>query len=1330
MWANISGANGVTLDVSYALVANLLYGGAANLRCRLTAGEVVKYTNTVTVQITDETPVSAPAQAPKAPTVISEAEPVGEPVIIPPQTVEETPAPDAAPAGDAAAPSDDAAPAGNAPAPSNDAAPAGYAAIASNGPATAGYALVPSEGPAPAGDADVPSDDPDPVNDTPDVKQTYNIVINYQFEDGTQAANPWTATVGAGSSYAVDVTSPVVLGYKPDQEVVHVDVTAIDKETTYTVTYSPDLVNFTVKHYQQNVTGAEYTLAETETKTGYTESPVGADLAKAYDGFYKLIYATDTAIAADGSTEVEIYYDRYYYLMKLNLDGGYGLEPIYARYGTPITIGEPTKPGYSFNKWEPALPTTMPVGGGEYKALWNLGEAGFNVIFWYENANDDGYSGAGTYKPANVAPGTQKSSGDYQSQIFEGRDDKHFTYNADKAETVTVKGDGATVLNVYYTRNTYTLTFKNGQVTLTCTQTEHTHSDSCCKYGGTGWDHWYHRDSCCKLGLSEHTHSDRCYKTSDLTITAKYGADIHGNFPIKEGNNTIWWNVPDNSQYFKPGTQLGSIDTMPGESITFTRASADYGAVLWYYIETLNGESGEYTHDGKNFKLYKKIDIEQSGWLTYTEEFHDITGFTQYWSDPAFDKMEQGGTTSGVNSNNYLCYTRNSYNLIFFNYNAKVEGQGGSVQYEAPLKSYKFEPSYPAELEPNAYVFAGWYTTVDCLEGTEVNFDTMTMPASDVILYAKWTTATHTVKTFLTEEDVVNKENPLNTWEKVPHNTTVTAPEEPKNGDYKFVGWFYRTENGDEKAFDFQMPVHRDLNLYAKWSSNVLVQYTIKYAVKNSDGSLTYIADDTVGSALAGTTKTFDAKTGTQLNEGYQTGYFPETGSHSITFSVEGNNDYTFIYVPKAKVPYTVRYLDKATGEPVVVNGVPTPDKTVETVDAVVTETFVPIAGYAPDAYQKRLVLSAEGNEIIFWYTKDNVHAPVQIIHWTQNIAGDVYSEYQSSTNLNGVIGNTYSETPLELPGFKYNGTKSDSNGKLTEAGLVLNLYYDRIEYPYEFRFLVQGTENPIADSVTGNARYQAHVTQTAKAIPGYTLVSAENQAINIAIENPANVASKNVKTFYYTEQVVDIKYQVVGPDNCGTLDNYQESQLKVTTGTVVGSAPTAAEGFKFVGWYTDEACTQPVIATWVVNNKITPEKTKDLGNDVKGYEAATYYAKFEADVADLSITKQGYNEIDGKQSFIFTVTGPDGFSKKIVIQGNGTVVLKGLKIGEYTVTEDTAWSWRYTPKGGAVQKIELQPGITNTVNYMNDRTNDKWLDGNAYCKNVFGTIAETDSGN
>ena len=332
--------------------------------------------------------------------------------------------------------------------------------------------------------------------------------------------------------------------------------------------------------------------------------------------------------------------------------------------------------------------------------------------------------------------------------------------------------------------------------------------------------------------------------------------------------------------------------------------------------------------------------------------------------------------------------------------------------------------------------------------------------------------------------------------------------------------------------------------------------------------------------------------------------------------NIDGNNEYTFVYVKKAEVNYTVRYLEKGTGN------VLYEDKTVSTSDAVITETFKPKTGYAPDAYQKRLVLSAkdEDNVITFWYTKDDVHAPVQIIHWTQNIAGEGYTEYQSSTDLNGVIGKTYSEDPLDMSGFSYNVTKSNASGTLTAEGLVLNLYYDRIEYPYEFRFLEQGTDKELANPVTGNARYQAQVTQTAKDIPGYTLVSAENQAINIAIEDPANLAKENVKTFYYTEQTVDIKYQVVGPNGCGTLDNYQDNGVKVKTGTVKGSAPTSATGYKFVGWYKNEACTQAVDSDWIDANKLTPKKE---GSDPAMYKAATYYAKFEKDVADLTIKKQ-----------------------------------------------------------------------------------------------------------
>lgn len=1152
------------------------------------------------------------------------------------------------------------------------------------------------------------------VNDAPEYG-TCTIMINYQFADTTQAANPWTATVAKGSDYSATITSPKVVGYAPDQDALEIDVKGIQKDKTFTVTYYPAEVEFTVEHYKQNVSNDEYTLADTETKKGYTESAVGDGLAKTdYTGFYSLLYDTTTKIAADGSTVVKIYYDRYYFLMNFDLDGGYGVEPIYARYDAPINVGTPTKPGYTFNGWDPELPTNMPVvpkDAQPYKAIWTIGKTSYTVVYWYENANDNGYSYVADQKITDVAPGTSVSSDDYKGQNFtsENKDTKHFTYNASKAETVTVAGDGSTVLNVYFTRNTYTLTFEGGNIKIVCGKVEHKHShDQCCTK--TGW-HLICNSDKCPVGY-EHEHTTggwgtkSCYQTSDLTITAKYQADIHKNFPIKDGDYTIWWIVPNGTETYgehELQTYLGSIDTMPGENITFKKKDSESGAKIYYYVETLNGTSGDATYNGKNYTQYKVIDLDYSTSvnLTYKEEFHPITGFTQGDSNPTLPKDGK----VRMQENNYLYYTRNSYNLKFYNYNGYVDGEEASVQYEAPLSSYYFEPEYPSNLEKNAYVFAGWYTTADCYEGSKADMNTMTMPASDVILYAKWVPKTHTVKTYLTENDLNSSAPAQETW-TVSHGKTVeNPPKNPGNGEYTFVGWFYKDNDGTEHAFDFSMPVNRDLNLYAKWIANTRVPYTIKYAVQNNDGTLTYIADDTKGSALALTTKTFEAKTGAQLNDGYRSGYFPTTSSHSIIMDINGGNEYTFVYEPKDEVEYTVKYLEKGTGTQLA------DPKTVTTRDAVVTETFKQISGYAPDAYQKRLVLAAENNEIIFWYVKDNTHAPVQIIHWTQNIAGGGYTEYQSSTNLNGVIGNTYTETPLTIPGFKYNESASTASGKLTEAGLVLNLYYDRIEYPYAFKFIDRDTGKEIASSVTGYDRYQAQVTQTAPSIPGYTRVGAESQAINIAIEDPAGVANKNVKTFYYQEQTVDIKYQVVGPDGSGTLDNYQETQLKVLTGKANGSRPTAEKGYKFVGWFEDKACTQQVQSSWVENttNKLTPQKSVKYG-DKYGYGAKTYYAKFERDVFDLKITKN----VTGKganlnQTFVFTVKNEANETISTIVLKNGeTKTIKGLPVGTYTVAEDTAWSWQYKAEN-ATQTVTPN-GAEAAVTFTNAYKGTNWL--------------------
>lgn len=1132
------------------------------------------------------------------------------------------------------------------------------------------------------------------VNDAPEYG-TYTIIINYQFTDGRQAANQWSATVANGTPFTQDVTSPTVVGYAPDLSVVHVDSSVA---TTYTVNYHPAQVDFTVKHYKQNVNDDNYTLSDTETKKGITENLVGDGLAKNtktdtnYSGFYSLLYDTSTKIAADGSTVVEIYYDRYYYLMNFDLDGGYGVEPIYARYGAPINVGNPTKPGYSFDKWEPTLPATMPAENTTHKATWNAGTTSFSVVFWYENADDTNYSYAGAYKVSNANVGAEVKSADYRNEAFDKRDDTHFTYNSDRAETVTVAGDGSTVLNVYFTRNTYTLTFRE----LNC-------------------DKWF-----------MNTHNDSCYKTVK-TITAKWNEKISDKFseaPFSTTYNGRAWKCTDSSKY---SYALQTLDRMPGFNATFKLydQSSYSKKTIYYYVQKVGTtvSSTQWPKNSQNFELLKQVDT-YFNFATYNEEYHEIQGFTRYSRQVSgFDSDNQKKFS---NNALYLYYMRNSYQLTFYNKSADPVDTK-NVQYEAAVKDSFFEPAYPESLEKNAYVFAGWYTSPDGYPGSEA--DALTMPASDLALYAKWVPITHTVKTYKTENDL-NGGTALDTCE-VSHGTAVPEndrPDTPKNGEYTFVGWFYKDADGTEHAFDFSMPVTKDLNLYAKWSSNKLMEYTIHYQLE--DG--TPIADDTKGSALAGSTKTFEAKTGDQLNDGYRSGYFPKTSSHSITMDIKDptQNEYTFVYVKMPEVKYTVRYLDKATGNPVVVNGQPTPDKTETTSNAVVTETFRQIPGYAPDAYQKRLVLSANDKEnvLVFWYTKDEVHAPVQIVHEIQNIEGPGYTEYQSSTNLNGVIGEKYDGTPLTIPGFRYNKSASTASGKLTAAGLVLTLKYDRIKYPYEFRFLEQGTDTELRDPVTDYARYQAQVTETAPSIPGYTLVGDRSQSMVIQIEDPANEAKKNVKIFYYTEKTVDIKYQVVGPDGSGTLDKVQDSNVKVLSGTVKGSTPTPNAGYKFVGWYKDEGCTQPVDKDWVNTdtNKLMPQQVNDI------YEEATYYAKFERDVFNLTIEKKAANgsKIDQNQTFVFRVQG-EGVNMQVVITGEAQQVIKNLPVGDYTITEDTSWSWKYTPVDGDEKTLmtsDIEKGAA-TVTFKNKNNGTNWLTSIAEVINkwISGQIEQTE---
>lgn len=1195
---------------------------------------------------------------------------------------------------------------------------------------------------------------------------TYNVVINYVFENNEIVADPYTATLAAGSPFSATVTFPTVQGYLPylneeQQDDLELNFTAIDQDYTYYVVYKPTNVNYTVIHYQQNLGDDYYVEAERETKQGPTKSTVG-DVAKTYEGFYALLYEKP-AIAADGSTVVEVYYDRYYYLMNFDLGGGYGVEPIYARYGTRIgTVGTPTKAGYTFDGWDKTIPETMPAENSTYKAIWQAdATAKVSVVFWGENANDEEYSYLRSMQ-VDATPGENYTfdgstltcplaehshnsctlACTHTAHTIDCYSTDYGFIQTDKPDnSLTPKGNG--IYTYQSSRRTYyylnigdkwycgTNRWGNAdpeeEITYSCV---HTHTDECYDCGKIGHTHGSSCSGLWTFAESEtvpvaadgsstvNVYYDRTEKTltfmynyndwwgnyqSTETITAKWGADISVKFKeITAKAGSSFWTVRNDGE----GPYTNYIGIMPQTSATYyNRGTTANEGSMTYWGQDLNGQ---YT-----IKLFEVTGV--GGYSVTDEDRYEFEGFTYHHGS------EIGSSAGGAT----FYYNRKSYTLTFNDGYNDVKSE--SVLYEAPLSTYNsYVPPVPSGYEPDSVQFGGWYLNPEC-SGAEYKLNEHTMPADNVLLYAKWVPVIHTVSFYL-DADALDDGTELETHPAitVPHGSLAPTVEKPTNGGYTFVGWFY-LENGVEKAFDFKnMPVTKDLEVYAKWSSNDLKEYTVYYKIQGTD---TQIADPTTGSGLAGITKTFDAKGGTDLYADYQEGYFPVTKSHSMTIDINATeendtNVFTFWYVQKNAVPYTVKYLNKETGEPVA------DEKTVsDNRKAVVTETFVPVSGMMPDAYQKRLVVSAEENavnEIIFYYTEDTTHAYYKITHYTENLGtdaqGTTWTEYASSQAV-GDIGTTYTADPMTIPGFTYdeNVTGTVKSGKLTAEGLELKLYYTRNSYPYQVRYLEQGTGKTLATPKDGNGKYGQVISESAIEIANYTAVDPKAQTLNIRIETPNDegetVATLNVITFYYTEKEATINYVVVGPEDCGTVTPTSET-LKVLTGTAQGStAAASSNSYKFVGWYSDRSCTEEKKLS--TDAKYTPTKA----DGTAWVDETTYYAKFEYDLTTLTIKKTG--ALNGDDGFIFDVKENDVIRFTVSVKGNGSVTIAGVKVGTtYTITERGNWAWRYDVPTSITIKLVANG---NKVEFVNGSGKQYLLDGSAYARNnsVLSNTAE-----
>ena len=335
----------------------------------------------------------------------------------------------------------------------------------------------------------------------------------------------------------------------------------------------------------------------------------------------------------------------------------------------------------------------------------------------------------------------------------------------------------------------------------------------------------------------------------------------------------------------------------------------------------------------------------------------------------------------------------------------------------------------------------------------------------------------------------------------------------------------------------------------------------------------------------------------------------------------------------------------------------------------------------------------------------------------------DGQSMFSGRSDENGVVNIEVPYTVVKDPDDNANDTAYLGDSR-DNNHVILQRKADNLGYPIRFTiepaqgsgYELNDVSKKIRNWITGTngtkiAAYDENVYCDDFAFTSGILDGDGQENVGAFIEFDLYV-KKTASTEEPPEETVDINYVLVGPagaEDFGSVTPTVET-VKVMTGEAQGSAAVPGNGFVFVGWYTDPRCTIKVDGNWVFDNTICPGKID--GKNVP----ATYYAKFDYAVADLTIKQDG--EIaDENQSFIYVVTGGDlpESGIKVAVKGNSSVTIKNLKIGSYyTVTEETNWNWRCGTTGSS-QSITLKGAQTNEVSFTNNGSNYKWLSGNAY---------------
>ena len=435
-------------------------------------------------------------------------------------------------------------------------------------------------------------------------------------------------------------------------------------------------IEYTVKHYQQNTDDDEYTLNETEKLYGTTAEYTEAS-PKTYEGLsYKSV--EQQLINPDGSTVVEIYYDRNEY--QLYVSSNYQAAGTFVdisgfhRFDKKLTLSVNVNPGYIFLGWyeydsdklitdKTEYKFNMPATYTHYVSKWELNtNVKYEVQHCQQNIENDEY----TLFEKEELIGTAFDVTSAVAKTYEGFD-KPFTVTQEN-----INPDGSTVVVINYERKV--------------------------------------------VGFNVGRNLPSAGSINDAVGDYKFGATIELIATTKQGYTFNGW--------YNGTNQLTDKETysfkMPSSSVYYearwTRNN-DTPYKVKYYKQDLNSS------------VYSFVEEETLKGLTDT---HPTLNLKEY---EGFEKPNDW--TSGAIAGDGSLVVELYYKRLSYNFKVTVnDSKAGTIKYNSTSQYYEAEITLDALTTNIGYQFDGWYDGEN--EVSTLSSYTFTMPAKALNYVAKW----------------------------------------------------------------------------------------------------------------------------------------------------------------------------------------------------------------------------------------------------------------------------------------------------------------------------------------------------------------------------------------------------------------------------------------------------------------------------------------------------------------------------------------------------------------------------------------------------------------